>query len=51
MELNLMENKDIYFGRGTAEMFDDYMDFINYVFGFNFIVKGVGCASVEIHAI
>lgn len=30
-----MENKDIYYGRGTAEMFDDYMDFINYVFGFN----------------
>ena len=26
---------NIYFGRGTAEMFDDYMDFINYVFGFN----------------
>lgn len=26
---------DIYYGRGTAEMFDDYMDFINYVFGFN----------------
>lgn len=31
-----MENRvDLYFGRGTAEMFDDYMDFINYVFGFN----------------
>lgn len=30
-----MENMDIYYGRGTAEMFDDYMDFINYVFGFN----------------
>ena len=30
-----MDNRDIYFGRGTAEMFDDYMDFINYVFGFN----------------
>ncbi len=29
-----MEN-NIYYGRGTAEMFDDYMDFINYVFGFN----------------
>ena len=28
-------SNDIYFGRGTAEMFDDYMDFINYVFGFN----------------
>lgn len=26
---------EIYYGRGTAEMFDDYMDFINYVFGFN----------------
>lgn len=26
---------NIYYGRGTAEMFDDYMDFINYVFGFN----------------
>jgi predicted acetyltransferase len=26
---------NIYFGRGTAEMFDDYIDFINYVFGFN----------------
>ena len=30
-----MANNDIYYGRGTAEMFDDYMDFINYVFGFN----------------
>lgn len=30
-----MSNCDIYYGRGTAEMFDDYMDFINYVFGFN----------------
>ena len=26
---------NVYFGRGTAEMFDDYIDFINYVFGFN----------------
>lgn len=26
---------DIYYGRGTKEQFDDYMDFINYVFGFN----------------
>ena len=26
---------ELYFGRGTKEMFDDYMDFINYVFGFN----------------
>ena len=31
----IMSNNDIYYGRGTAEMFDDYMDFINYVFGFN----------------
>lgn len=30
-----MSNNGIYYGRGTAEMFDDYMDFINYVFGFN----------------
>mgnify|MGYP004600644205 CR=1 FL=1 len=26
---------ETYFGRGTREMFDEYMDFINYVFGFN----------------
>ena len=26
---------DIYYGHGTKEQFDDYMDFINYVFGFN----------------
>ncbi len=26
---------DITYGRGTHEQFDDYMDFINYVFGFN----------------
>jgi predicted acetyltransferase len=30
-----MSNNSIYYGRGTKEMFDDYMDFINYVFGFN----------------
>lgn len=30
-----MNDNQIYFGRGTREMFDDYMDFINYVFGFN----------------
>ncbi len=30
-----MSNNGIYYGRGPAEMFDDYMDFINYVFGFN----------------
>lgn len=30
-----MTDKSIYFGRGTPEMFDDYMNFINYVFGFN----------------
>ncbi len=30
-----MTENNIYFGRGSAEMFDDYMDFINYVFGFN----------------
>lgn len=29
-----MEN-EIYYGRGNAEMFDEYVDFINYVFGFN----------------
>lgn len=26
---------DIIYGRGTHEQFDDYVDFINYVFGFN----------------
>ncbi len=31
----MTENKELYFGHGTPEMFDDYMDFINYVFGFN----------------
>lgn len=30
-----MSEQNLYFGRGNAEMFDDYMDFINYVFGFN----------------
>jgi len=30
-----MSDMKIYKGRGTPEMFDDYMDFINYVFGFN----------------
>mgnify|MGYP000271967508 CR=1 FL=1 len=28
-------DKNIYYGRGNAGMYDDYMDFINYVFGFN----------------
>ncbi len=32
---NSYENEKIYAGRGTPEMFDDYVDFINYVFGFN----------------
>ena len=27
--------KDLYMGRGNYDQFDDYMDFINYVFGFN----------------
>lgn len=30
----LVENK-IYYGRGNAAMYDEYLDFINYVFGFN----------------
>lgn len=30
-----MADTIIYKGRGNAEMYDDYMDFINYVFGFN----------------
>lgn len=30
-----MCDNNIYYGRGTKEMFDDYIDFINYVFGFN----------------
>ena len=25
----------LYLGRGNSEQFDEYMDFINYVFGFN----------------
>lgn len=29
------EKKSVYYGRGNAEMYDDYMDLINYVFGFN----------------
>lgn len=29
------ENNGTYYGRGNAAMYDDYMDFINYVFGFN----------------
>ena len=30
-----MSEIKIYKGRGSAEMRDDYIDFINYVFGFN----------------
>ena len=30
-----MDDSKFYYGRGTADMFDDYMDFCNYVFGFN----------------
>ena len=30
-----MAEENIYYGRGDASMYDDYMDFINYVFGFN----------------
>ena len=30
-----MEEKNIYAGRGNASMYDDYLDFINFVFGFN----------------
>ena len=30
-----MEEMQIYKGRGTADMRDDYLDFINLVFGFN----------------
>ena len=30
----------IYKGRGSAEMFDDYIDFINYVFGMNGTSEG-----------
>ena len=32
--LNVTEN-GVYYGAGTPEMFDEYVDFINYVFGFN----------------
>ena len=28
-------DKNIYYGKGYAGLYDDYMDFINYVFGFN----------------
>lgn len=28
-------SENIYYGRGNSAMFDEYMDFINYVFGFN----------------
>lgn len=30
-----MNSENIYAGRGNASMYDDYLDFINYVFGFN----------------
>lgn len=30
-----MEQESIYAGRGNASMHDEYLDFINYVFGFN----------------
>jgi len=30
-----MTENGVYYGRGNAGMFDEYMDFINYVFGFN----------------
>ncbi len=30
-----MNNENIYAGRGNASMHDEYLDFINYVFGFN----------------
>ena len=36
----MSEEKNMYYGRGTAEMFDDYLDFINYVFGFEFALQG-----------
>ena len=32
-----MADTIIYKGRGNAEMYDDYMDFINYVFGLSLI--------------
>ncbi len=28
-------NEEVYYGKGNAGMFDEYVDFINYVFGFN----------------
>lgn len=34
-QMSDINGKKIYCGRGNAEMYDDYMDFINYVFGFN----------------
>lgn len=30
-----MNTDKLYIGKGTPDMFDDYLDFINYVFGFN----------------
>ena len=30
-----MNTDKLYFGRGRADQFDEYIDFINYVFGFN----------------
>ena len=30
-----MSDEKIYAGRGNASMHDEYIDFINYVFGFN----------------
>jgi len=30
-----MNKQNIYKGKGTADMYDDFLDFINYVFGFN----------------
>ena len=31
----MTNNTDVTFGRGRADQFDEYIDFINYVFGFN----------------
>ena len=31
----IMNADNIYAGRGNASMHDEYLDFINYVFGFN----------------
>lgn len=39
-EKNTMSETLIYKGRGSAEMFDDYIDFINYVFGMNGTSEG-----------